>query len=379
MKIKRYWTVALIVVAITVITLLNAIISPPATGQAMGEEGYSFSSLDSLGTVKAVEVKGDYAYLLDYYNLMIVDVSNPLAPVELSKTELVATDDYVNDVEVSGHYAYVAAGDSGTQIVDVSDPLHPQVVGSTYGYGAEGVTIEESILVEGYNRYIDGYIVSGGVRIYDVTDPIRPVEIGSIFHAGFVPYGDAKSVIAIAGDYVYGAIAMDSIVEIIPIDDPSAHTAFYDWPDGIRFEPRNVVAFDHYLYVSGYVSGSVNEAGSKIAIFDISDPLAPVWVNLFGTLARNMVIDDEKLYVGGGAIIGIYDLADPANPSLLFSHDTKQWIQDIDAQDDCVYVGTYRNGFDVLCASEPVVTLTPSPTASVGEKLYLPLIQNTAL
>src|SRR5205085_4540257 len=37
---------------------------------------------------------------------------------------------FANNVDVSGNYAYVAAGSSGLQVVDVSNRLSPHVVGS---------------------------------------------------------------------------------------------------------------------------------------------------------------------------------------------------------------------------------------------------------
>lgn len=34
------------------------------------------------------------------------------------------------DVKVSGAFAYVATGNSGVQIVDIADPIHPRLVGA---------------------------------------------------------------------------------------------------------------------------------------------------------------------------------------------------------------------------------------------------------
>ena len=406
MKANRYWTVSVMVVVIALIMLFNAMIIPPATGQTMAEvEGYSFSDIAPYETIWAVEVKGDFAYLGVERRLVIVDVSHPLSPVKLGETEnLVESPGIVRDVAVSGNHAYVAAGSAGIQIVDVSDPLHPQVVDAyvaansagiqrvdvsdplhpqvagdyLYGLCALGVTVEGAILVGAWNDCGDEHV--GSVGIYDITDPIHPLKIGSAFNASFAtPY---KNVVTIAGDYVYAAIANGGVLDIIPIVDPSAHIVFYDWPDGIYLTPISVVAFDHYLYVAGIVrldaSGSVAYASDNlVAIFDISDPVKPVWVNSFGDLRMSMVIDNEKLYLGSG-IIDVYDLADPADPSFMSRYIPGQFIHDIDVQDNCLYTGAYLSSFYVLCTSEPIVTPTPSPTASVGEKLYLPLIQKTA-
>jgi hypothetical protein len=53
--------------------------------------------------------------------------------------------DYAFDLEVVGDLAYIAAGVSGLQIVDVSDPDNPEIIGywdDNPGY-AYGVTVSD--------------------------------------------------------------------------------------------------------------------------------------------------------------------------------------------------------------------------------------------
>jgi hypothetical protein len=49
------------------------------------------------------------------------------SPVALSSIEIPG---YANNVDVSGNFAYVAAGAAGLQVVSVSDPRNPQLVGA---------------------------------------------------------------------------------------------------------------------------------------------------------------------------------------------------------------------------------------------------------
>ncbi len=48
----------------------------------------------------------------------------------------VDTPDFARATAVSGSYAYVAADESGLQIVDIADPMNPQIVGSVDVPGA---------------------------------------------------------------------------------------------------------------------------------------------------------------------------------------------------------------------------------------------------
>jgi hypothetical protein len=66
------------------------------------------------GAVYACAVSGNYAYMGQEQDLVVLDVSSPASPVEL---EMVMTSDIVGDVAVSGDYAYVADGSNGLGIL----------------------------------------------------------------------------------------------------------------------------------------------------------------------------------------------------------------------------------------------------------------------
>ncbi|MBK9137540.1 MAG: hypothetical protein IPM17_02055 [Verrucomicrobia bacterium] len=60
---------------------------------------------------------------------------------------------YAEGVAVSGHYAYVADGWEGLQVIDVSDPAHPVRVG---GYNTPGRA--QGVAVSGHYAYVaDGW------------------------------------------------------------------------------------------------------------------------------------------------------------------------------------------------------------------------------
>ncbi|MFN3929222.1 MAG: carboxypeptidase regulatory-like domain-containing protein, partial [Thermoflexus sp.] len=89
------------------------------------------------GAVKAVAVRGGYAYIGVGPRLVILDISNPAQPAVIGQTAVLPG--VVADVAVAGSYAYVADREGGLRIVDVSDPAAPREVGfyDTPGYAGD--------------------------------------------------------------------------------------------------------------------------------------------------------------------------------------------------------------------------------------------------
>jgi len=131
-----------------------------------------------------VVVVGNLAYVATGWSgLQIVNITDPENP------EIVGYWDYINeasDVAVSGDYAYVADGESGLRVISVSDPEHPEEVGyyDTPGY-AYGVALSEDGLI-----YVADYT---NVGIYRFTDPAR-VDDSFILHpSSFSPPTPTRS------------------------------------------------------------------------------------------------------------------------------------------------------------------------------------------
>ena len=80
------------------------------------------------GWTQGAAVQGHLAYTGEGPRLMVLDVSTPGSPTVLGKT--VPLPGLVNNVALTGNYAYVSNGWGGLQVVDVSTPATPTVVGS---------------------------------------------------------------------------------------------------------------------------------------------------------------------------------------------------------------------------------------------------------
>jgi hypothetical protein len=74
-----------------------------------------------------VAVSGTHAYVTTADGLQVIDVTNPLHPQIAGSVD---TRDWAQGVAVSGSHAYVADDQAGLQVIDVTNPQDPQIVGS---------------------------------------------------------------------------------------------------------------------------------------------------------------------------------------------------------------------------------------------------------
>ena len=136
------------------------------------------------------------------------------------------------DVYVSGSYAYVADGDYGLRIINISNPTNPTSVGyyDTPGYAWD-------VYVSGSYAYVaDDYT---GLRIIDISNPTTPRSVGYCDTPGYA-YD-----VYVSGNYAYVA---DGSLRIIDISNPTTprEVGYYDTP-GLAYE---VYVSGSYAYVA---------------------------------------------------------------------------------------------------------------------------------
>lgn len=161
-------------------------ISNPATPTKVG----IFQTEESPFIVK---IENDYAYLGMFASnfrgeLHIIDISNPVALIEVAAIKL--KDGHIFDIKVVDNYAYIAIY-YGLQIVDISEPNNPIIVG-TYNTPNPAQSVE----IEGNYAYIADTF---GIQVVDVSNPTTPTEVG------YYKYLRQASDVAIVDDYLYVA------------------------------------------------------------------------------------------------------------------------------------------------------------------------------
>ena len=114
-----------------------------------------------------VFITGNQAYVAEYFNgLRILDITNPTEPT-LEGEYVIPVLTMINDVFSVDDYSYIAAGNSGLHIANISNPSNPFIVGSynDQNYPAfEVVVINDLAHTVSYDKLVT----------YDVSDPTNP-------------------------------------------------------------------------------------------------------------------------------------------------------------------------------------------------------------
>ena len=281
------------------------------------------------GATYATAVSGNYAYVGQGQDLVVLDISNPSQPLELGR---IRTGDIVLDIYISGNYAYVAEGYNGLEIIDVSNPAAPALTGSynTAGY-AEGVAVSGS-----YAYFADS---TKGLVIIDISNPIAPALAGSYDTAG-----TARGV-AVSGSYAYVADYTNRLV-IVDISNTAAPTlaGIYD-----------TAGYAEGVAVSGSY-GYIADGSNGLEIIDISNPAAPALTGSYDTAgyAEGVAVSGSYAYVvdryNGLVII---DISNPAAPALAGSYDTAGYAEGVAVSGSYAYVADRYNGLVIIDISNP--------------------------
>jgi hypothetical protein len=138
---------------------------------------------------QAIDVEGNYLYVVDYgpfpnedtYGLYVIDITNPSSPFLLNRFQNITSNP--RDLSVEDGIAYIADGNGGVEVVDVSDPLNPAVIG--YVDLIDGST---GIKVDGVYAYVSEYIL-GGLQVVDISNPANPTVAGWYLPSGVFALG----------------------------------------------------------------------------------------------------------------------------------------------------------------------------------------------
>src|SRR5262249_29296678 len=210
-------------------------------------------------------------------------------PMPLS---LVSIPGFANNVDVSGNFAYVAAGVAGLQVVNVTDRRAPRIVGSLDTPGNAN-----DVRVVGNRAYIaDG---PAGLQIIDVTDPTRPQWLGTLDTPG-----DASGV-TVANNLVFIADGLSGL-QIIDASNPAAPQQLGSF--GTSGPAQGVAVAGNLAVVANGSAG--------IQVIDVADPLHPAILGsqVTGNYAHAVVISGDFAFVAEFAGLVNVDLSDPRHP-----------------------------------------------------------------
>lgn len=242
----------------------------------------------------AIDVNGQYAYLGNESGIVqIIDISDPPTPEVVGS---VNCQDRIWDITLDSGYLYVCCGAAefdSLKIVDVSDPLHPQIVGSLAGEE----TSHAVAISNGYAYVADGY---GGLRIIDISEPSSPVLVHVV-----QDFSEFLNV-ALSGNYAY--VTTQEKVNIIDISQPNT-------AEIVNYVPAPPILSLQIVSDYAYL---LNEYSLMVA--DISEPTNFHFISGLDLLppTESIVVYNSRAYItGNGFGLQIVDVANPATPWLV--------------------------------------------------------------
>ncbi len=228
------------------------------------------------GAMQSFALSGNYAYVSEGLSFVIFDISAPSAPVEVGRIML---PDMAWEIEIVGDYAYIAAWSKGLQVVDISDPAAPDLVGSWWRENTGGWAY--SVGVSSGYAYLG---VFDNIIVLDVSDPTAPTyvkDVGGTFRA--------REMVS-DGSYLYIAGSSAGMV-IYTLSDPTTPALVTDFnPTGYGYTDGLTIA-GTYAYLADGVYG--------MRIVDISNPATPTQVGKYPAEGYYHSGSFKKVALGG--------------------------------------------------------------------------------
>ena len=365
---KRFVLTTILVLG--VLFLLTTVVS--ADREDSTSQGILFAG--SLGgDISAVAIDGSLAYFGEGSNLVVMDVSDPLAPTSIARLTLPGV---VYDLVISAGVAYIADGAGGLQVVDIHNPSHVNILRNL-----ATDCPATSLFVDGSSLYLgEG---TCGLQIVDVSDPGNPLLRGSypgLVNDTWVDGGRA---------YLVGAY-----LSILNVSNPDAPELLGKYADGIYLS--SVLVNGDFAYVDNRVydvsnpvsptlltglqlsysirdmvfSGSTAYVLSiyseilpridycQVNVLDLSDPLAPVEIGEYSRLAigiqdchGHLVSNSGSVYVANGNF-EIVDVSDPQNPALLGGYVPRLRPTDVQTKGRLAYLVDEQKGLQIMDADD---------------------------
>ncbi len=267
---------------------------------------FDTSAVEKNPETQDVEVKGDYAYVIDQHaGFITLDISNPANPVIVDTfTDFDASNYNGYDVNIVEDTLYLSCEFDGVYFFDISTPSKPSLI-SRFPQDPTDISQPNNF----YKSILDGnflHIAAGGVgfAILDVSDISNPQLVSTLDNS----YGGVISIALIDG-YIYLCTEFANFYKI-DVSDPA--------------NPVQVEEFDVYPYHSIDVSHEATTIALAnrdfgLRILDVSSG-SIVQVGILESLGQ---IQDCKgagnyAYVAGlHQGVRILDVSDPGNPDLV--------------------------------------------------------------
>lgn len=275
------------------------------------------------------------AYCAMENGLMILNVADP-TDIKLVSTCYLPEGEAM-DIKVREPYAYLAEWTNAFYIIDISDPVHPEIAGR-YETPRAAYCVE----VQGDSAYV-GYSLEGdmvGLLILDISDPAEITLVHDISN----PLNDYDSpkAIRVRDSIVY--IVSEMFLWVLDVaTSPPTSLCYYQ--NGYLFLDLEI--HDSLLYLAEMEPMTPTYYGS-FSILDISDPANPIElsrIHLNGPVIDVSVSGTTACISDGGDGIQFYDVSDPTAPDSLTLYEIRGLYCNLLAKDSLLYIFDWGEGW----------------------------------
>ncbi|MFH2049392.1 MAG: FG-GAP-like repeat-containing protein, partial [bacterium] len=326
---------------------ISNVTNPTLTG------GPSFEYISD--TDSDIEISGDFAFVAAGDRLQVLSIANTQYP------GLVAT---LNDagrgpMELYSNYAITTGGDE-VKIIDINQIDAPTVVATYDMQFGDWSANPKDFWIKEDKLYIvgDGHV---GLEIVEISNPLSPTLAGSFIRGNIKAIEKKDNFLYLLNPYEVGGSSTyeDHRIQIIDITDlsnPIINNNVFTTYNGLI-----MTLFDHYLGVATYWSDPWSNRDASFDIIDISNPSEAQLISSssLSIYAFEIEVFNNKAFIADESKIIIFDVTDPHNPQNITTYGGED-IFDI-AVDSTVLAVINNNG-GVLTVDLVDISDLPSTT-----------------
>jgi len=244
----------------------------------------------------------------------------------------------VKGVFINGtQYAFLADGQKGLEIINLSDAAKPVL---TFTYGTNGFAKEVFVDSIASKKFAFVSDLDNGLYILNVTNPSSPILDTAIAYSGGAVSSYLKN------GYLYVSLNQ-SAIKILNVSA---------LPDSV-FEVSTYITQNtvEHIEISGTLAFLL-EKNTGCEIVDISNPASPVIQCLFTTSGSCYDIKkaDNLVYIADGtAGVCVVNVGNPANPYFVNQVNTDSDVRGIDYSPNFMFTAEYNSGAEVFNLFNP--------------------------
>jgi len=299
-----------------------------------GDGGYKIvSRLQTTGYAQDLIKKDNMVYIAQGEGgLMVVDVTIPSSPQTVSITAKKVRG-YSSKIDMKDSVVYLAAGGFGVTVVDVADPYNPYVtVSNSQMKPAKSLHIFNSYIIVGLSE--QGFIIS------DITNPAHPTTCDDTEVPGYAQgiTTTADSVLLLVA---CGEVGL-SILDITNFQQGWGIFPLITLCDTPGYANDVVIDDKSHAYLACGAAG--------LQIIDFSDTANVYVVGAYDGdgYAKDLMLRNNKIYLStekGG--LQIIDISNPTNPTLLGIVET-EYALGLDMDDNYIYLADEEEGLIII-------------------------------